>query len=80
MFPREGIRAGAGLKQEKNQIERGKRKHMRNPPGRDLAHERGREAAKGYSYKHSNLQNRNDHRTQHKYDNNGKKNKVRPTR
>ena len=66
------------LKQEKNQIDRGKRTSMRNPPGKDLAHERGREAAKGYSYKHSNLQNRKDHRNQHKYDNNGKKNKERP--
>ncbi|MCH4829757.1 polymorphic toxin type 8 domain-containing protein, partial [Flavobacterium columnare] len=32
-------------------IERGNRKSIRNPPGKDLAHERGREAAKGYSYK-----------------------------
>ncbi|MDM1046608.1 hypothetical protein HX004_08350 [Myroides sp. 1354] len=66
------------LKQEKNQIDRGKRTSMRNPPGKDLAHERGREAAKGYSYKNSNLQNRKDHRNQHKYDNFGKKNKERP--
>lgn len=65
------------IKQEMNQIERGKRTNVRNPPGKDLAHERGREAAKGYSYKHSNLQNRADHRTQHKYDNNGRKNKER---
>ncbi|HEB94682.1 MAG TPA: hypothetical protein ENI94_14750 [Gammaproteobacteria bacterium] len=28
---------------------------MRNPPGKDLAHERGREAAKGYGYKYSKL-------------------------
>jgi len=65
------------IKQEQNQINRGKRTSIRNPPGKDLAHERGREAAKGYSYKHSNLQNRADHRTQHRYDNNGKKNKER---
>lgn len=65
------------IKQEMNQIDRGKRTSVRNPPGKDLAHERGREAAKGYSYKHSNLQNRADHRTQHRYDNNGKKNKER---
>lgn len=51
---------------------------MRNPPGKDLAHERGREAAKGYSYKYSKLQNKADHRTQHRYDNNGRKNKERP--
>jgi RHS repeat-associated protein len=66
------------LKQEKNAVDAGKRTNMRNPPGKDLAHERGREAAKGYSYKHSKLQNKADHRTQHKYDNNGKKNKERP--
>ncbi|MDP3930236.1 MAG: polymorphic toxin type 8 domain-containing protein, partial [Bacteroidota bacterium] len=38
------------IKQEMNQIDRGKRTNIRNPPGKDLAHERGREAAKGYSY------------------------------
>jgi RHS repeat-associated protein len=66
------------LKQEKNAVDAGKRTNMRNPPGKDLAHERGREASKGYSYKHSKLQNKADHRTQHKYDNNGKRNKERP--
>lgn len=66
------------LKQEKNAVDAGKRTNMRNPPGKELAHERGREAAKGYSYKHSKLQNKADHKTQHKYDNNGKKNKERP--
>ena len=65
------------IKQEMNQIDRGKRTSIRNPPGKDLAHERGREAAKGYSYKYSKLQNRADHRTQHKYDNNGRANKER---
>ncbi|MCH4829755.1 polymorphic toxin type 8 domain-containing protein [Flavobacterium columnare] len=59
-------------------IERGNRKSIRNPPGKDLAHERGREAAKGYSYKNSNLQDRDLHRRQHKYDNGGRKNKERP--
>jgi hypothetical protein len=39
-----------------NAIQRGKRSTIRNPPGKDLAHERGREAAKGYDYSHSNLQ------------------------
>lgn len=66
------------IKQEINQIDRGKRTSIRNPPGKDLAHERGREAAKGYSYKHSNLQDRSLHRTQHKYDDKGRKNKERP--
>ncbi|AXA94510.1 hypothetical protein DPH57_01895 [Massilia sp. YMA4] len=66
------------LKQETNSIERGQRESIRNPPGKDLAHERGREAAKGYSYKHSNLQDRDLHRLQHKYDNYGRANKERP--
>ncbi len=65
------------IKSELNQIEKGKRKTVRNPPGKDLAHERGREAAKGYDYEHSNLQDRDLHRLQHKYDSNGKKNKER---
>ncbi|QYS92410.1 hypothetical protein JJC04_08210 [Flavobacterium covae] len=63
------------IKSEMNQIERGNRKSIRNPPGKDLAHERGREAAKGYSYKNSNLQDRDLHRRQHKYDNGGRKKK-----
>lgn len=66
------------IKQEQNSIERGQRKSIRNPPGKDLAHERGREAAKGYGYGHSNLQDRDLHRLQHKYDNFGRKNKERP--
>ncbi len=66
------------IKQEINSIERGSRSSIRNPPGKDLAHERGREAAKGYDYKHSNLQDRDLHRTQHRYDNFGKANKERP--
>ncbi|WP_232764106.1 polymorphic toxin type 8 domain-containing protein, partial [Salegentibacter salinarum] len=68
------------IKSEMNQMKNGKRKSIRNPPGKDLAHERGREAAKGYDYKHSNLQDRDLHRTQHKYDNNGRKNKERPVK
>jgi len=66
------------IKQEQNSIARGNRKTIRNPPGKDLAHERGREAAKGYGYKYSNLQDRKLHRTQHKYDNFGRNNKERP--
>lgn len=66
------------IKQEQNSIARGNRKTIRNPPGKDLAHERGREAAKGYGYKYSNLQDRKLHRTQHKYDNFGRKNNERP--
>ncbi|WP_345027101.1 RHS repeat-associated core domain-containing protein, partial [Ravibacter arvi] len=66
------------IKSEMNQIERGNRKTIRNPPGKDLAHERGREAAKGYSYKNSHLQDRDLHRRQHKYDDKGRKNRERP--
>lgn len=65
------------LRQEANQIER---KNMRNPPGKDLAHERGREAAKGYSYKHSHLNDRDLHRREHKCDDWGRKNKERPVK
>ena len=67
------------IKSEMNQVDKGNRKTIRNPPGKDMAHERGREAAKGYSYKNSNLQDRDLHRRQHKYDNGGRKNKERPT-
>lgn len=66
------------IKQEQNAIARGNRKTIRNPPGKDLAHERGREAAKGYGYEHSNLQDRTLHRLQHKYDDFGRKNIERP--
>ena len=50
------------IKQEMNSIKRGNRKTIRNPPGKDMAHERGREAAKGYGYDHSNLQDKKLHR------------------
>lgn len=68
------------IEQEQNSIARGNRKTIRNPPGKDLAHERGREATKGYGYEHSNLQDRKLHRLQLKYDNFGRKNKERPPR
>jgi len=51
--------------------------NIRNPPGIHLAHERGRESAKGYGYEHSKLQIISNHKLQHKYDNMGKKNKER---
>ena len=66
------------IKQEMNEVAAGKKGHLRNPPGKDLAHERGRENAKGYGYEHAHLQNRKDHRSQHKLDNWGRKNKERP--
>ena len=65
------------IKQEMNEVKKGKKGHLRNPPGKDLAHERGRENAKGYGYEHTKIQNRKDHRTQHKFDNWGRKNKER---
>ena len=68
------------IKQEINSIDRGDRKNIRNPPGKDMAHERGREAAKGYGYEHSNLQDRDLHRLQHRYDNYGRNNKERPVK
>ncbi len=69
------------IKQEKNRTKRGKpRKKIRVPPNRELAHERGREAAKGYGYEHAHLQDRGMHRRQHKYDNYGRKNKERPVK
>jgi RHS repeat-associated protein len=76
--PKLGSADRGWIKQEQNAIERGNRKTIRNPPGKDLAHERGREAAKGYGYEHSNLQDRDLHRLQHKYDNFGRKNAERP--
>jgi hypothetical protein len=66
------------ITQDINEINRDKRKNIRNPPGLDLAHERGREAAKGYSYQYSNLQNRDLHRRQHRFDNKGRRNRERP--
>lgn len=66
------------INQEINSIERGNRTSIRNPPGKDLAHERGREAAKGYDYGYSNLQDRSLHRTQHRYDDFGRANRERP--
>jgi len=66
------------IKQEQNSIERGQRTRIRRPPGKELAHERGREAAKGYGYEHSNLQDKDLHKLQHKYDDFGRKNKERP--
>ena len=66
------------IKQEINKNIIKKNKYIRNPPGKQLAHERGREKAKGYGYEHSQLQLARNHKIQHKYDNMGKKNKERP--
>ena len=66
------------IKQEMNAVDRGKTVDMRNPPGKDLAHERGRENAKGYGYGYANLQNHDLHLLQHKYDDYGRANPERP--
>jgi RHS repeat-associated protein len=66
------------IKQEQNSIERGQRTRIRRPPGKELAHERGREAAKGFGYENSNLQDMDLHKLQHKYDDFGRKNRERP--
>lgn len=76
--PKLGSADRGWINQEMNSIERGQRSSIRNPPGKDLAHERGREAAKGYDYSHSNLQDRDLHRLQHKYDDFGRANAERP--
>jgi RHS repeat-associated protein len=67
------------IKQEQNAIARGQRKNIRVPPGTDLAHSRGREAAKGFDHvaSQSQLQERNLHRLQHRYDDFGRANKER---
>ena len=65
------------IQQEQNQIKRGKRSTIRVPKGKVLAHPRGKEAAKGYSYKETQLQLESNHKLQHKYDNNGKKYKSK---
>jgi Bacterial toxin 8 len=75
--PKVGSADRGWLKNEKRQVAQGNRDTIRTPPGKDLAHERGREAARGFSDKHSNLQNRAQHRMQHKFDNFGRKNKKR---
>lgn len=66
------------IKSEMRQIDNRNRSSIRVPPGKELAHTRGREAAKGYSYEHSKLNLSKDHRNQHRYDNYGRANKERP--
>lgn len=74
------------IKNEMRHIKNGNRRTIRMPgnsrnsrgKGKELAHERGREANKGFSYKYSNMQDADLHRLQHKYDDKGRKNKIRP--
>jgi hypothetical protein len=72
------------IKQELNSIENKSKnkynrikKRIKNPPGYDLAHERGREKMKGFGYEHTKLICKKDHKNQHKYDNFGKYNRTR---
>lgn len=74
--PKLGSSQRGWIKQELTRIDRGQRKNIRNPPGTHLAHRRGFEAAKGFGYKYSDLQDINLHRTQHKHDKGGKANKT----
>jgi hypothetical protein len=53
-----------------------KKGYINNPPGKELAHPRGKEAAKGFDHSNSQLKTKADHKLQHKFDNNGKKNKL----
>ncbi|MFP4419998.1 MAG: polymorphic toxin type 8 domain-containing protein, partial [Desulfococcaceae bacterium] len=46
----------------------GTRKNVRVPPGKNLAHRRGFEAKKGYGYEHSDLQDIDLHKLQHKHE------------
>lgn len=66
------------LNQELKNVERGQRTTVRNPRGYDLAHERGREAAKGYDHRFSTLVPRDLHRFKHSIDQYGRRNIERP--
>jgi hypothetical protein len=60
-------------------LQEGKRRSIRNPPGKELAHPRGREAAKGFSHTEapSKLQDVDIHKLQHKYDEFGRRNPLK---
>ncbi|NWK76193.1 hypothetical protein HYG93_18465 [Acinetobacter sp. SwsAc6] len=68
------------IKQELNRIRNNPTKSIRNPRGMQLAHFRGYEAQKGYSYAYSHLNLTSLHKLQHKYDRNGILNKEAVTR
>ena len=57
------------IKSEINQMKRGNRRRIRVPPGKNLAHRRGKEARNGYDYSHSDLQDIDLHQTQHRLEN-----------
>jgi RHS repeat-associated protein len=72
--PKAGKSDKGWIKQEQNSIERGNRKSIRVPPGKNLAHDRGKEARKGNSYKDSKLQDIDLHKTQHRVERKAKRN------
>ena len=56
------------IKQEMNAIKCGNRKTIRNPPGFEMAHKRGKRAKDGHGYDQSDFQNPDLHRLEHKYE------------
>ncbi|MEQ1805307.1 MAG: polymorphic toxin type 8 domain-containing protein, partial [Burkholderiaceae bacterium] len=75
--PKTASRIRGWLTQERNHMRRGDRTSVRVPPGHELAHTRGFEAAKGYSHAtgKSTLIPRTLHHLKHKVDDYGKRNK-----
>ncbi|BFI65085.1 hypothetical protein okayama3_06700 [Yersinia pseudotuberculosis] len=63
------------MQQELNRKSRNQAKHVRNPPSFELAHWRGFESDKGYDYSYTDLQVIEQHRSQHRVDDKGRKNK-----
>jgi Bacterial toxin 8 len=56
------------ITQEMNSIKCGRQKNIRNPPGYEMAHKRGKRAKDGFGYEHSDFQNPDLHRLEHKYE------------
>lgn len=66
------------VRQELNRIATGRSTYIRNVPGYDLAHQRGREAAKGFGYDYADPKSVKDHKLQHRLDDKGRANRLRP--
>ena len=74
------------IRQEINRVDHNRslgiraKDNVRNPPGKDLAHQRGRENGKGYGLNYANLQNHDLHMLQHtgKLDGNYMRDKNNP--
>ncbi|SFW87391.1 DUF6443 domain-containing protein [Chitinophaga sancti] len=66
--PKQGSATRGWIKQERNAMQRDRkaRPGIRNPPGTELAHDRGKEAAKGYNYDDSKLKTKELHDLQHR--------------